>query len=127
VAEVLASEPVAGVLLQLADRSLALPAGSDVSGWARAALAASGHEGPAQLAVRVVDADEGRALNHDYRGKDGPTNVLSFPAPPLGYTHDGDADAREMEALEQRILAGLGHPDPYAGEAAAGAALYGRR
>jgi probable rRNA maturation factor len=32
----------------------------------------------AQLAVRVVDAEEGRALNHQYRGKDYATNVLTF-------------------------------------------------
>ena len=31
----------------------------------------------------------------------------------LGYTHDGEADAARMEALETRILAGLGIPDPY--------------
>ncbi len=41
--------------------------------WLRAALA-----GPAQLAVRVVGAEEGRALNRDYRGKDYATNVLTF-------------------------------------------------
>ena len=46
-----------------------------VARWIRAALAA-----PAQLAVRIVDEDEGRALNRDYRGKDYATNVLSFPA-----------------------------------------------
>lgn len=39
----------------------------------RAALAA-----PAQLSVRIVDADEGRALNRDFRGKDYATNVLTF-------------------------------------------------
>jgi len=31
----------------------------------------------------------------------------------LGYTHDEKADATRMEALETRILAGLGIPDPY--------------
>ncbi|WP_421621837.1 rRNA maturation RNase YbeY [Alkalilimnicola ehrlichii] len=52
--------------------------------WVSVALAAGGHTGPAALAVRVVDKAEGRRLNHDYRGKDYPTNVLSFPfeAPP---------------------------------------------
>lgn len=34
----------------------------------------------ADLAIRIVDADEGRALNRHYRGKDYATNVLSFPA-----------------------------------------------
>ena len=32
-----------------------------------------------QVTIRLVDADEGRALNNDYRGKDYATNVLSFP------------------------------------------------
>lgn len=32
----------------------------------------------------------------------------------IGYDHDEDAEAQEMEALERRILAALGVPDPYA-------------
>ena len=32
----------------------------------------------AEIAVRVVDAEEGRALNRDYRHKDYATNVLTF-------------------------------------------------
>lgn len=31
------------------------------------------------LVVRVVDKEESQQLNRDYRGKDKPTNVLSFP------------------------------------------------
>ena len=41
--------------------------------WVQAALL-----GPAELTVRFVDADEGRVLNRDYRGKDYATNVLTF-------------------------------------------------
>jgi probable rRNA maturation factor len=37
---------------------------------------------PATLCIRVVGAAASRRLNHDYRGKDKPTNVLSFPASP---------------------------------------------
>ena len=44
-----------------------------VARWIRAALGA-----PAQITVRIVGADEGRALNRDYRGKDHATNVLTF-------------------------------------------------
>jgi probable rRNA maturation factor len=33
---------------------------------------------PAELTVRIVDADEGRALNREFRGKDYATNVLTF-------------------------------------------------
>ena len=45
--------------------------------WASLAL----REKPGQeLTIRLVDAEESRTLNRDYRGKDQPTNVLSFPA-----------------------------------------------
>ena len=39
----------------------------------------------------------------------------------LGYDHMAEAEAEAMEALERRVLAGLGIADPYAGEAAAAA------
>ena len=32
-----------------------------------------------EIAVRLTDDEEVRALNRDFRGKDKPTNVLSFP------------------------------------------------
>jgi probable rRNA maturation factor len=35
-------------------------------------------ESDAEITVRIVDAEEGRALNRDYRQKDYPTNVLTF-------------------------------------------------
>jgi probable rRNA maturation factor len=41
--------------------------------WVQAALM-----GPAELTIRFVDAEEGRTLNRDYRGKDYATNVLTF-------------------------------------------------
>jgi probable rRNA maturation factor len=41
--------------------------------WIKAALFA-----PAELTIRFVDAEEGRALNRDYRAKDYATNVLTF-------------------------------------------------
>ncbi len=46
--------------------------------WARAALGS--RIGTVELAVRLVAPAEIRRLNRDYRGKDTPTNVLSFPA-----------------------------------------------
>ncbi|HSV78400.1 MAG TPA: rRNA maturation RNase YbeY [Ramlibacter sp.] len=33
---------------------------------------------PGEISVRIVGEDEGRALNHQYRGKDYATNVLTF-------------------------------------------------
>ena len=41
--------------------------------WLRAAL-----QDDAELTVRVVDTEEGQALNRDYRQKDHATNVLTF-------------------------------------------------
>lgn len=108
------------------------------------------------VTILLTDDDSVAALNERFRGKAGPTNVLSFPAPDnpedqlgdialaygvcareaaeqgkplahhlqhlvahgvlhlLGYDHLTEAEAEEMEALERRILAGLGVPDPYA-------------
>ena len=56
------------------------PPRSRMNTWAAAALGKQG-EGR-EIAVRVVAARESRALNKLWRGKDKPTNVLSFPAPP---------------------------------------------
>lgn len=55
-----------------------LPAAGTLRAFAEAALAGRREDG--ELSVRIVDADEGRALNRDYRDKDYATNVLSFPA-----------------------------------------------
>ncbi|HEY6123018.1 MAG TPA: rRNA maturation RNase YbeY [Steroidobacteraceae bacterium] len=55
------------------------PARSRMNDWAASALGQRG-EGR-EIAVRVVAARESRALNKLWRGKDKPTNVLSFPAP----------------------------------------------
>lgn len=44
-----------------------------VARWVRAAL-----DAPAELALRIVDEDEGRRLNREFRGRDYATNVLTF-------------------------------------------------
>src|SRR5512147_477737 len=69
-----AVRPELSLSLQFADAShRALLPRHKVSRWMRAAL-----EVPGEIAVRIVDADEGRSLNRDYRGKDYATNVLTF-------------------------------------------------
>ncbi len=134
----------------------------------RAALAALSavwdpDDGPAELSVVLADDSLVQTLNRDYRGKDKPTNVLSFAlteadspeaedAPTLlgdvvlawetlvreseeqgktlsnhlchlvvhgvlhllGYDHEVDAEAEEMERLEVEVLGTLDVPDPYA-------------
>jgi probable rRNA maturation factor len=79
-----------------------LPGRADFRRWARAAL-----RGDVAAALRIVDAEEGRALNRDYRGKDYATNVLTFeygPDPETGAL-TGDivlcAPVVEKEAKEQ--------------------------
>ncbi|MFP4129830.1 MAG: rRNA maturation RNase YbeY [Halorhodospira sp.] len=59
------------------------PGSEQVRRWLEAALAGSGRGG--EVTVRIVDEPESQALNRDYRGRDSPTNVLSFPfEPPPG-------------------------------------------
>jgi len=55
------------------------PPRSRMNTWAAAALGKQGDG--REIAVRIVAARESRALNKMWRGKDKPTNVLSFPAP----------------------------------------------
>jgi len=117
-------------------------------------------DGPAEVSVLLTDDAAVQILNRDWRGKDKPTNVLSFPAgdddmPPgapvllgdiavafettsrealeqnkpfadhfshllvhgmlhlLGFDHETEQDADEMEPLEIEALAGLGIDNPY--------------
>lgn len=61
----------------------ALPSETELQRWAEAACA--GLEGDHELLVRIVGEAESQALNSEYRAKDSPTNVLSFPfEPPEG-------------------------------------------
>ena len=141
----------------------ARPPLANIEAWVVAGLDATvAVSGDAEVAVMLADAETIRQMNREYRGKDRPTNVLSFPAgdiaglpgdapAPLGdivlcpdviareaaeqgkapddhwahlcvhgalhlagYDHVEDDEARAMEALEVRILAGLGIADPYA-------------
>lgn len=143
--------------VQRASSHKPLPTKARLLQWASCAL--EDQQASGSLTIRLVDEAESQSLNRDYRGKDYPTNVLSFPfAPPpgmprlhlgdlvicvpvvvreaaeqgkpleahwahlvihgclhlLGFDHIDDDEAVEMEALERRLLAGLGYPDPYA-------------
>lgn len=55
------------------------PAQNDVQHWLDSALKTLAIEEALELTLRLVDKAEMSALNRDYRGKDYPTNVLSFP------------------------------------------------
>lgn len=60
-----------------------IPTSSELERWANVVLAYEG-VGEHEVTVRFTDEVESQALNFEYRGKEKPTNVLSFPfeAPP---------------------------------------------
>ena len=66
--------------LQIACEAPSLPDAQHLRTWAAAALA--GRRETAELTIRVVDETEGADLNLRFRGRPGPTNVLSFPFDP---------------------------------------------
>lgn len=96
------------VTVQHAAAGAGAPAAAELRKWARAALAPDVR---GELTLRIVGQRESAELNARYRGKAGPTNVLSFPAesPALGSGDEllpyGDvvicADVVAREAREQ--------------------------
>jgi len=62
--------------LQIASDHAALPTLAQLEQWAQLALQPPKSE--AEITIRVVDDAESHDLNLQYRGKDKPTNVLSF-------------------------------------------------
>lgn len=55
-----------------------LPSQTDLERWVAEVLRAES-DPRQELTIRFVESEESRQLNRDYRGKDKPTNVLSFP------------------------------------------------
>lgn len=61
-----------------------IPTNNDITHWIITALKTQLNQQykqkyQAELTIRIVDEIESAALNHTYRHKSGPTNVLSFP------------------------------------------------
>jgi probable rRNA maturation factor len=88
----------------------ALPSDDEVHRWVAAALRDAREV--AEVSVCIVDAATSAELNHRYRGKNYPTNVLSFPADlpaELGLPLLGDlvvcAEVVAREATEQHKAA----------------------
>ena len=64
--------------LQIAcEQETGLPTAEEIEQWAAAAVQPQSNE--VEMTVRIVDEAESHELNLNYRGKDRPTNVLSFP------------------------------------------------
>ena len=64
--------------VQYACNQTGLPSRPQIRSWVRAALDVDETRG-GQITLRFVEPEEGQSLNHDYRGKEYATNVLSFP------------------------------------------------
>jgi len=93
--------------LQIACSNKNLPSESQFQLWLETVLAP--YQKSFELTIRIVDEVESQQLNHQYRDKNKPTNVLSFPFEvPEGIELDllGDlvicADVVESEAIEQK-------------------------
>ena len=61
--------------IQKASSATGIPCDNDFQRWASAALLDNENT---SVVIRLVDSDESRQLNRNYRGVDKPTNVLSF-------------------------------------------------
>ncbi len=92
--------------IQIAVENQSIPEITEFQHWV--ALALENRMNEAELCIRIVSSSESQELNKTWRGKDKPTNVLSFPfeAPP-GFTSAmiGDlaicAEVVATEAQEQ--------------------------
>ncbi len=94
------------VEVQLTANGHPLPSEAQLRGWAQAAWRDDGRD--AEVVIRVTGEAESRRLNHEYRGRDRATNVLSFPfdpVPEIDLDHIGDllicAPVVAHEAAEQ--------------------------
>lgn len=146
----------AAISIQRASRLANIPSDRLLRKWVNAALAGIRAANASEVTLRIVNAAEGRNLNSAFRGKDYPTNILTFvyhekKSPVLlgdlvicaqvvaheakdqhktladhyahlcvhgilhlgGFDHESPRDAKRMEALEVKMLAGLGVGNPY--------------
>ena len=76
--------PEFSLSVQFASEADTLPSRAQIRRWVAAAL-----EHPAEITVRIVDADEAQALNQDYRDKDYVPNVLTFEYGEIGQDESG--------------------------------------
>ena len=93
-------KPGFSLAVQYASEAHAIPSRPQFRRWVAAALGQA-----ANLTLRIVDEEEGRMLNRDYRGKDYATNVLTFAYGEEEGVLSGDivlcAPVVEKEAREQ--------------------------
>jgi|LakMenEpi03Aug12_release.lakeMendotaPanAssembly.Ray.scaffolds.fasta_scaffold978288_1 probable rRNA maturation factor len=147
------------ISIQRVTRLANIPSDQWLRKWVNTALMGVSAASGSEVTLRIVNAAESRNLNSAFRGKDYPTNILTFAyhekkspvlvgdlvvcAPVVareakdqhktladhyahlcihgilhlgGYDHESPRDAKRMETLEVKILAGLGVGNPYLGD-----------
>jgi len=94
--------------IEINSKSTLIPSQEKCESWITAALK-NQQLNNAEVSIYVVDEDESQELNSQYRGKEKPTNILSFPADipkEVGVPLLGDlvicAPVVEQEAQEQQ-------------------------
>lgn len=70
----MSNHPQLWMNIQIASEMAGIPSPAQFKKWARKALRVN-----SEITLRIVDEEEGRMLNLEYRGKDYATNVLTFP------------------------------------------------
>lgn len=70
----MSNHPQLWMNIQNASEMAGIPSPAQFKKWARKALRVN-----SEITLRIVDEEEGRMLNLEYRGKDYATNVLTFP------------------------------------------------
>ncbi len=96
--------------VQQASNEETIPAATFVESWVVRAVCAAGQSAQTEVSVRIVDRDEMQTLNRDYRDKDKPTNVLSFPAGEVA----GLPDDEPLPLGDIVICAGVVHDEAVA-------------
>ena len=76
--------------VQIASGAAGIPGSDAIRDWIRQTVDAADPGRDADVSVRIVDEDEMRALNRDYRQRDYATNVLAFPAGDAGFMPPGE-------------------------------------
>lgn len=66
--------------IQVASTVGNVPSETVMQSWVQEVINELSVAGECEVSIRVVDEEEGRELNKQYRDKDSATNVLSFPA-----------------------------------------------
>jgi probable rRNA maturation factor len=71
---------VIAIDIQMASTVDSVPDEKAIQAWLDDVIGSAGDGTSREISVRIVDEEEGRALNNQYRQQDKATNVLSFPA-----------------------------------------------